>query len=113
MMPGCCHQVTDRSSHGNKPPLGSKSGHSLRRARHTLSDKSTLCRAINRLEAIDSGGITIDGEPLPAEGKALAQLRADVGMVFLSFNLFAHKPVLQNVTLGPLKAKGVRRTVER
>ena len=73
------------------------------------SGKSTLCRAINRLETIDSGVITIDGEPLPAEGKALAQLRADVGMVFQSFNLFAHKTVLQNVTLGPIKAKGVRR----
>ena len=73
------------------------------------SGKSTLCRAINRLETIDSGTITIDGEPLPAEGKALAQLRADVGMVFQSFNLFAHKTVLQNVTLGPIKAKGIKR----
>ncbi|KGM09186.1 amino acid ABC transporter ATP-binding protein [Cellulomonas bogoriensis] len=73
------------------------------------SGKSTLCRAINRLETIDSGTITVDGVPLPAEGKALARLRADVGMVFQSFNLFAHKTVLQNVTLGPIKAKGVRR----
>jgi glutamate transport system ATP-binding protein len=73
------------------------------------SGKSTLCRAINRLETIDSGTITIDGEPLPAEGKALAQLRADVGMVFQSFNLFAHKTVLQNVTLGPIKAKGMKK----
>ncbi|WP_407342399.1 amino acid ABC transporter ATP-binding protein [Pengzhenrongella phosphoraccumulans] len=73
------------------------------------SGKSTLCRAINRLETIDSGSITIDGVPLPAEGKALAQLRADVGMVFQSFNLFAHKTVLQNVTLGPIKAKGMKR----
>jgi len=73
------------------------------------SGKSTLCRAINRLETIDSGTITIDGVPLPAEGKALAQLRADVGMVFQSFNLFAHKTVLQNVTLGPIKAKGMKK----
>ncbi|QTE31368.1 amino acid ABC transporter ATP-binding protein [Pengzhenrongella sicca] len=73
------------------------------------SGKSTLCRAINRLETIDTGSITIDGVPLPAEGKALAQLRADVGMVFQSFNLFAHKTVLQNITLGPIKAKGVKR----
>jgi glutamate transport system ATP-binding protein len=64
------------------------------------SGKSTLCRAINRLETIDSGTITIDGNVLPAEGAALAKLRADVGMVFQSFNLFAHKTVLQNVTLG-------------
>ncbi|WP_340557318.1 amino acid ABC transporter ATP-binding protein [Streptomyces sp. GSL17-111] len=71
------------------------------------SGKSTLCRTINRLETIDSGSISIDGKPLPAEGKELARLRADVGMVFQSFNLFAHKTVLQNVTLGQTK---VRRT---
>ena len=70
------------------------------------SGKSTLCRAINRLETIDSGTIALDGRPLPAEGRALAQLRADVGMVFQQFNLFAHKTVLQNVTLGPLKVRG-------
>jgi len=64
------------------------------------SGKSTLCRAINRLETIDSGSITIDGKPLPAEGSELAKLRADVGMVFQSFNLFSHKTILQNVTLG-------------
>src|SRR5512134_2182975 len=67
------------------------------------SGKSTLCRAINRLETIDSGVISIDGEPLPQEGKELAKLRADVGMVFQSFNLFAHKTALENVTLGPIK----------
>lgn len=70
------------------------------------SGKSTLCRAINRLETVESGEISIDGSPLPEEGKALAQLRADVGMVFQSFNLFAHKTVLQNVTLGPIKVRG-------
>src|SRR5215211_2099768 len=69
------------------------------------SGKSTLCRAINRLETIESGTITIDGEQLPGEGKALAHLRADVGMVFQSFNLFAHKTVLENVTLGPIKVR--------
>jgi len=69
------------------------------------SGKSTLCRTINRLEPIQSGSITIDGVTLPEEGKALAQLRADVGMVFQSFNLFAHKTVLQNVTLGPIKVR--------
>jgi len=71
------------------------------------SGKSTLCRAINRLEPIDSGSIELDGEPLPQDGKALARLRSDVGMVFQSFNLFAHKTVLDNVMLGPVK---VRRT---
>jgi glutamate transport system ATP-binding protein len=73
------------------------------------SGKSTLCRTINRLEAIDSGRIWLDGQPLPEEGKALAKLRAEVGMVFQSFNLFAHKTVLENVTLGPTKVKGVSR----
>lgn len=71
------------------------------------SGKSTLCRAINRLETIDSGEIRIDGTKLPAEGNELAALRADVGMVFQSFNLFAHKTVLENVTLGPMKVRGV------
>ncbi len=69
------------------------------------SGKSTLCRAINRLETIDSGTITIDGKSLPTEGADLARLRADVGMVFQSFNLFAHKTVLENVTLGPIKVR--------
>ncbi|MFI7011909.1 amino acid ABC transporter ATP-binding protein [Streptomyces sp. NPDC050145] len=67
--------------------------------------KSTLCRAINRLETIDSGEISIDGRPLPGEGRELAALRADVGMVFQSFNLFAHKTVLGNVTLGQVKVR--------
>ena len=69
------------------------------------SGKSTLCRTINRLEPIDSGVIEVDGKRLPAEGKALANLRADVGMVFQSFNLFAHKTILENVTLGPIKVR--------
>ncbi|GAA1897935.1 amino acid ABC transporter ATP-binding protein [Streptomyces durmitorensis] len=70
------------------------------------SGKSTLCRTINRLETIQSGAIALDGQPLPEEGKALATLRADVGMVFQSFNLFAHKTVLQNVALAPVKVRG-------
>ena len=70
------------------------------------SGKSTLCRAINRLETIDKGTISLDGKELPQEGKALAQLRAEVGMVFQSFNLFAHKTILENVTLGPIKVRG-------
>ncbi|WP_326656647.1 amino acid ABC transporter ATP-binding protein [Streptomyces sp. NBC_00385] len=69
------------------------------------SGKSTLCRTINRLETIESGRITIDGRPLPEEGKGLAQLRAEVGMVFQSFNLFAHKTVLANVSLAQLKVR--------
>ena len=71
------------------------------------SGKSTLCRAINRLETIDKGSISLDGQPLPQEGKALAGLRAEVGMVFQSFNLFAHKTILENVTLGPIKVRGI------
>ncbi|SDU85936.1 amino acid ABC transporter ATP-binding protein, PAAT family [Microlunatus sagamiharensis] len=69
------------------------------------SGKSTLCRVINRLETIGSGSITVDGQELPAEGRELARLRADVGMVFQSFNLFAHKTVLENVMLGPVKVR--------
>ena len=72
------------------------------------SGKSTLCRAINRLETIDDGTILVDGIPLPEEGKALAKLRSDVGMVFQSFNLFAHKTVLDNITLGPIKVRGIK-----
>jgi glutamate transport system ATP-binding protein len=71
--------------------------------------KSTLCRAINRLETIGEGTITLDGQPLPQEGKALAALRAEVGMVFQSFNLFAHKTILENVTLGPIKVRGKKK----
>ncbi|WP_367319941.1 amino acid ABC transporter ATP-binding protein [Streptomyces sp. HUAS ZL42] len=77
------------------------------------SGKSTLCRAINRLETIQSGTILLDGRPLPEEGKGLARLRADVGMVFQSFNLFAHKTVLQNVMLGQIKVrKADKKTAE-
>ena len=71
------------------------------------SGKSTLCRTINRLETIDSGTIAIDGETLPSEGRKLAQLRSDVGMVFQSFNLFAHKTIVENVTLAPMKVRKV------
>jgi glutamate transport system ATP-binding protein len=77
------------------------------------SGKSTLCRAINRLEPINSGAIIFDGRVLPAEGKALARLRSEVGMVFQSFNLFAHKTVLDNVTLGPTKVRREKASVAR
>ncbi|MER7798149.1 amino acid ABC transporter ATP-binding protein [Microbacterium sp. NPDC096154] len=73
------------------------------------SGKSTLCRTINRLETITSGTITIDGKELPKEGKGLANLRAEVGMVFQSFNLFAHLTILENVTLGPIKVRGMKK----
>ena len=69
------------------------------------SGKSTMCRTINRLETIDSGDIRIDGKPLPQEGKELAKLRAEVGMVFQSFNLFANKTILEYVTLAPIKVR--------
>jgi glutamate transport system ATP-binding protein len=77
------------------------------------SGKSTLCRTINRLEPIDGGRILVDGVELPEEGRALARLRADVGMVFQSFNLFAHKTILENVTLGPIKARGLSKAEAR
>jgi glutamate transport system ATP-binding protein len=67
--------------------------------------KSTLCRTINRLETIDAGTVLVDGRPLPSQGRALAELRAEVGMVFQGFNLYAHKTVLDNVTLGPIRVR--------
>jgi glutamate transport system ATP-binding protein len=73
------------------------------------SGKSTLCRTINRLETVDTGAISVDGVPLPAEGRALARLRSDVGMVFQSFNLFAHKTIIDNVTLAPVKVRKMPR----
>ena len=73
------------------------------------SGKSTMCRTINRLETIDSGEILIEGKPLPAEGRELAAMRAELGMVFQSFNLFAHKTILENVTLGPIDVLGIKR----
>ena len=75
------------------------------------SGKSTMCRTINRLETIDSGDIRIDGKPLPQEGKELASLRAEVGMVFQSFNLFANKTILENVTLAPIKVRHMDKKV--
>jgi glutamate transport system ATP-binding protein len=77
------------------------------------SGKSTLCRTINRLESVDSGTIEIDGQPLPAEGRQLARLRADVGMVFQTFNLFAHKTIVENVMLAPVKVRKVSGTDAR
>jgi glutamate transport system ATP-binding protein len=77
------------------------------------SGKSTLCRAINRLEPIDSGEIRFDGRLLPAEGRPLARLRSEVGMVFQAFNLFAHKSVLANVTLGPIRVRRERPAAAR
>ncbi len=77
------------------------------------SGKSTLCRAINRLEPVNSGTIRFDGTELPAEGRALAKLRSEVGMVFQSFNLFAHKTILQNVMLGPVKVRKEKPAVIR
>lgn len=77
------------------------------------SGKSTLCRVINRLEPIDAGRIEIDGVPLPEEGRALARVRAEVGMVFQQFNLFAHKTIVENVELAPVRVRGMSRSDAR
>ena len=77
------------------------------------SGKSTLCRTINRLETIDSGEVLIEGKPLPLEGRELAAMRAELGMVFQSFNLFAHKTILENVTLGPIDVLGMDKAEAR
>ena len=73
------------------------------------SGKSTMCRTINRLETIDSGEILIEGKPLPQEGRELTKMRAELGMVFQSFNLFAHMTILENVTLGPIQVLGMKK----
>ena len=73
------------------------------------SGKSTMCRTINRLETIDSGEILIEGKPLPQEGRELTRMRAELGMVFQSFNLFAHMSILQNVILGPIEVLGMKK----
>jgi glutamate transport system ATP-binding protein len=77
------------------------------------SGKSTMCRVINRLEPIDNGEVRLAGQVLPSEGRALAKLRSEVGMVFQSFNLFAHKTILENVTLGPIKVRKEKSAVVR
>ena len=77
------------------------------------SGKSTLCRTINRLEPIDSGTILFDGDPLPEEGRELARLRAEVGMVFQSFNLFPHMSALENITLAPRRVRRATRETAR
>jgi glutamate transport system ATP-binding protein len=77
------------------------------------SGKSTLCRTINRLETIDSGTIRVDGQPIPVEGRALARYRADVGMVFQQFNLFAHRSVLDNVAMGPRHSRKTAKAAAR
>ncbi len=73
------------------------------------SGKSTMCRTINRIETIDSGEILIEGEPMPQEGRELTKMRAELGMVFQSFNLFAHLTILENVTLGPIQVLGMKK----
>jgi glutamate transport system ATP-binding protein len=77
------------------------------------SGKSTLCRTINRLEPVDEGLVLFEGRPIPEEGRELARLRADIGMVFQAFNLFAHRTVLDNVTLGPRRVRGLSKPQAR
>jgi polar amino acid transport system ATP-binding protein len=72
------------------------------------SGKSTLLRCINRLEQIDSGEILVDGISV-ATTREITRLRAEVGMVFQRFNLYPHLSVLDNLTLAPLKVRGVAR----
>ena len=77
------------------------------------SGKSTLCRTINRLETVDSGEVLIEGKALPVEGKELAALRAQIGMVFQQFNLFEHKRVIDNVALAPIEVLHEKKEVAR
>ena len=74
------------------------------------SGKSTLIRCINRLETIQSGDITVDGQSIADANLDPAKLRAKVGMVFQSFNLYPHMTVLENIALAPVKVKGLTKT---
>ena len=71
------------------------------------SGKSTLIRCINQLEAHQKGTIIVDGLEVTPEMKNLEAIRRDIGMVFQNFNLFPHKTILENLTLGPIRNRGV------
>ncbi|MGN6731059.1 MAG: amino acid ABC transporter ATP-binding protein, partial [Candidatus Binatia bacterium] len=71
------------------------------------SGKSTLIRCINRLETFQSGSLTVDGLSLADAQLDPVRLRANVGMVFQSFNLYPHMTVLRNIILAPIKVKGL------
>ncbi len=73
------------------------------------SGKSTLLRSINRLEEIDSGQIIVDGKDIMDPAQNINKIRQELGMVFQNFNLFPHKTVLENVTMAPMKLKGIQR----
>ncbi|MDQ3772505.1 MAG: amino acid ABC transporter ATP-binding protein [Actinomycetota bacterium] len=77
------------------------------------SGKSTMLRCVNALETIDSGDIIFDGTSVSKAGKNVYKLRAEIGMVFQSFNLFPHKTVLQNIMLGPIEIKDVPKAEAR
>ncbi|MCA0906945.1 amino acid ABC transporter ATP-binding protein [Ruegeria marisrubri] len=73
------------------------------------SGKSTVVRCINQLEKHQKGTIRVDGIELTDDEKSVARIRSEVGMVFQQFNLFPHLTVLENLTLGPIKARGLGR----
>jgi glutamate transport system ATP-binding protein len=77
------------------------------------SGKSTMLRCINGLETVDEGEVRFDGRSVGGAGKALAKLRSEIGMVFQQFNLFAHKTVMENVTLAPMEVKGLSKADAR
>ena len=77
------------------------------------SGKSTMLRCINGLEGIDSGDVRFGGRSLAGAGKALNKIRAEIGMVFQSFNLFAHRSVIDNLTMAPVEVKGLDKRAAR
>jgi glutamate transport system ATP-binding protein len=77
------------------------------------SGKSTLLRCINGLEEVDEGEVRFDGQSVTRAGRAINRLRAEIGMVFQQFNLFAHKTVLENVILAPIEVKGLSKEQAR
>jgi ABC-type polar amino acid transport system ATPase subunit len=77
------------------------------------SGKSTMLRCINGLETVDEGEVRFDGESVTSAGRAINRLRAEIGMVFQQFNLFAHKTVMENVTIAPIQVKGLAKEKAR
>ena len=77
------------------------------------SGKSTMLRCINGLEGIDEGDVRFDGRSLAKAGRDVNRMRAEIGMVFQQFNLFAHKSVMENLTMAPIEVKGLGKAEAR
>ncbi len=112
-------QLTDvRKSFGDNLVLDSVNlsigaGEAIVIAGPSGSGKSTMLRCINGLESVDSGSVVVDGKRIDPQSKGIQKIRADIAMVFQQFNLFPHMSVLENITLAPIKVKGVEQKAAR